>query len=122
MNLKDYIRSIPNYPKKGILFRDITTLIKDEKAFAETIDQFIEKSKGDTGWINGGFFVLNKKIFNYLKNDQTVFEKGPLEKLSTDRQLAAFKHEGFWQPMDTLREKEFLEEQWNSNKAPWKIW
>ncbi len=86
------------------------------------VTKFIEKSKGDTGWINGGFFVLNKKIFRYLKNDQSVFEKEPLEKLSNDKQLSAFKHDGFWQPMDTLREKEFLEELWQSNKAPWKIW
>ena len=86
------------------------------------VTKFTEKSKGDTGWINGGFFVLNKKIFKYLKNDQSVFEKEPLEKLSYDRQLSAFKHDGFWQPMDTLREKEFLEELWKSNKAPWKIW
>ena len=63
-------------------------------------------------------FVLNKKIFKYLKNDQTIFEKEPLEKLSRDRELSAFKHEGFWQPMDTLREKELLEELWQSNKAP----
>ena len=86
------------------------------------VTKFIEKSKGDTGWINGGFFVLNKKIFNYLENDQTVFEKEPLENLSKEKQLIAFKHNGFWQPMDTLREKEYLEELWQSNKAPWKIW
>ena len=66
--------------------------------------------------------MLNKKIFKYLKNDQTIFEKEPLEKLSRDRELSAFKHEGFWQPMDTLREKELLEELWQSNKAPWKTW
>ena len=86
------------------------------------VTRFLEKSSGDTGWINGGFFVLNKKIFKYLKNDQTIFEKEPLEKLSRDRELSAFKHEGFWQPMDTLREKELLEELWQSNKAPWKTW
>ena len=87
------------------------------------VKKFLEKTQGDnSGWINGGFFVFNKKIFKYLKNDQTVFEKDPLENLSKDKELSAFKHEGFWQPMDTLREKEYLEELWQSNKAPWKIW
>jgi glucose-1-phosphate cytidylyltransferase len=86
------------------------------------VKKFLEKSSGDSGWINGGFFVLNKKIFKYIKNDQTIFEKEPLENLSKQKQLTAFKHKGFWQPMDTLREKEYLEELWNSNKAPWKVW
>ena len=81
-----------------------------------TVTRFLEKSSGDTGWINGGFFVLNKKIFKYLKNDQTIFEKEPLEKLSRDRELSAFKHEGFWQPMDTLREKELLKNYGNQIK------
>ena len=87
------------------------------------VKKFLEKTQGDnSGWINGGFFVFNKKIFKYLKNDQTIFEKEPLENLSKDRELSAYKHRGFWQPMDTLREKEYLEELWQSNKAPWKLW
>ena len=87
------------------------------------VKKFLEKTQGDnSGWINGGFFVFNKRIFKYLKNDQTVFEKEPLENLSKDRELSAYKHKGFWQPMDTLREKEYLEELWQSNKAPWKLW
>jgi len=87
------------------------------------VKKFLEKTQGDySGWINGGFFVFNKKIFDYLKNDQTIFEKEPLENLSKDRELSAYKHSGFWQPMDTLREKEYLEELWQSNRAPWKLW
>ena len=87
------------------------------------VKKFLEKTQGDnSGWINGGFFVFNKKIFKYLKNDQTIFEKEPLENLSKDKELSAYKHKGFWQPMDTLREKEHLEELWQSNKAPWKLW
>lgn len=83
---------------------------------------FQEKPKGDGGWINAGFFVLNPEVFDYLGNDETIFEKDPLEKLSSDGQLVAFKHHGFWQPMDTIRDKNSLEELWASEKAPWKIW
>lgn len=86
------------------------------------VTKFLEKSYGNTGWINGGFFVLNKKIFQYLKNDRTIFEREPLENLSKKKQLSAFKHSDFWQPMDTLREKEYLDDLWYLNKAPWKIW
>ena len=78
--------------------------------------KFLEKSSGDTGWINGGFFILNKKIFNYLKNDQTVFEKEPLEKLSNQNNLAAYKHTSFWQCMDTKRDKDFLENYYKNEK------
>ena len=73
-------------------------------------------------WINGGFFVFTSKVFDYLENDQTILERSPLERLSRDRQLHAFRHEGFWQPMDTLREKQLLESLWASGEAPWKIW
>ena len=73
-------------------------------------------------YINGGFFVLNKEIFNYLEDDSTIFEQKPLGELSKNNQLMAFKHEGFWQCMDTQREKALLEEMWNDNKAPWKLW
>ena len=72
--------------------------------------KFLEKSRSNNEWINGGFFVLNKKIFKYLSGDETVFERDPLEKLSRNSELSAFKHEGFWQPMDTLREKEYLDQ------------
>ncbi|MFD0716756.1 glucose-1-phosphate cytidylyltransferase [Paenibacillus sp. GCM10027626] len=83
---------------------------------------FQEKPKGDGGWINAGFFVLNPEIFQYLDNDATIFEKTPLESISRDGELIAYKHYGFWQPMDTLRDKNQLEDLWGSGKAPWKIW
>jgi glucose-1-phosphate cytidylyltransferase len=86
------------------------------------IENFSEKLKGDGAWINGGFFVLNKKIFKYLKDDFTVWEKEPLENLSKENQLVAFKHDGFWYPMDTMRDKVYLENLWDKNKAPWKLW
>jgi glucose-1-phosphate cytidylyltransferase len=86
------------------------------------VSNFLEKAEGESSWVNGGFFVLNKKIFKYLKNDQTIWEREPMESLAKDNQLSAFKHEGFWQPMDTIREKELLDEMWYSNKALWKLW
>lgn len=86
------------------------------------IENFSEKLKGDGVWINGGFFVLNKKIFKYLKDDFTIWEKEPLEKLSKENQLIAFKHDNFWYPMDTMRDKDYLENLWEKNEAPWKLW
>jgi len=83
---------------------------------------FIEKPLGDGNWVNGGYFVLEPKIFDYIKNDSTVWEKEPLEKLSNENQLSAFRHSNFWQPLDTLRDKNNLENLWTSNKAPWKNW
>ncbi len=83
---------------------------------------FQEKPKGDGAWINGGFFVLEPEVFDYIKADETVWEKEPLEGLAKDGQLMAFTHCGFWQPMDTLRDKNHLEELWKSEKAPWKVW
>ncbi|MFN9069036.1 MAG: glucose-1-phosphate cytidylyltransferase [Bdellovibrionales bacterium] len=86
------------------------------------IKSFLEKPQGDGNWINGGFFVLSPKIFDFIKGDETIWEREPLEKLSTTGQLSAFCHDGFWQPMDTLRDKNLLEELWSNGKAPWKIW
>jgi len=87
------------------------------------IIEFIEKPKEDNTWINGGFFVLEPQVFDYIQEgDATYWERAPLEKLAKDNQLKAFKHKGFWKPMDTLREKNELEELWNTNKAPWKLW
>jgi glucose-1-phosphate cytidylyltransferase len=84
---------------------------------------FIEKPKGDGLWINGGFFVLQPAIFkNFHNGDQTIFEKDVLESLAIKNELAAFKHNGFWQPMDTLRDKTYLEELWRNNNAKWKVW
>ena len=88
----------------------------------EKISNFNEKPKGDGRWINGGYFVLEPTIFDYISNDSTVWEREPLEKLANDNQLSAFKHEGFWQPIDTLRDKNHVEDLWNSDKALWKVW
>ena len=86
------------------------------------VEQFLEKPQGDNSWINGGFFILNKKIFKYIKENNSIWEKGPLENLAKNKQLNAFKFEGFWYAMDTLRDKNYLEDLWNSKKAPWKLW
>lgn len=83
---------------------------------------FVEKPVGDGSWINGGFFVLEPKIFDYIAGDQTIWEREPLERLAAQNQLMAYKHYGFWRPMDTLRDKNILESLWDSNQAPWKIW
>ena len=86
------------------------------------VRRFVEKPVGDGGWVNGGFFVLDYRIFDYLKEDTMVFEKEPLEKLAEISELAAYKHYGYWQSMDSLRDKNILEEIWKSGKAPWKRW
>ncbi len=83
---------------------------------------FAEKSQAEEGWINGGFFVFEPGVFDYLKDDRSVLEREPLERLAGDEQLMAFRHAGFWQPMDTLREKQQLDTLWASGSAPWKVW
>lgn len=83
---------------------------------------FIEKPSGDGGWINGGFFVLSPKVIDLIAEDSTSWELEPMARLAKDNQLMAFEHTGFWQPMDTLREKNLLEDLWASGKAPWKQW
>jgi glucose-1-phosphate cytidylyltransferase len=88
----------------------------------ELITSFREKPQGDGGWINGGFFVLSPNALDYVDGDATIWERESLERLAADRQLAAYRHTGFWQPMDTLRDKLHLEELWNSGRAPWRIW
>jgi glucose-1-phosphate cytidylyltransferase len=87
-----------------------------------TISRFAEKRKEDGGWINGGFLVFLPKKFLYIKGDSTTFEREPLERLSAEGQLTAYKHDGFWQCMDTMRDKETLEKLWSSGSAPWKRW
>lgn len=86
------------------------------------VRRFQEKPKGDGGWINGGFFVLSPKALDYIENDATIWERDPLERLASEGQLCAYKHRGFWQAMDTLRDKVKLEELWQSGHAPWNIW
>lgn len=86
------------------------------------IVSFNEKPLGDGAWINGGYFVLSPKVLDYIDGDDTTWEKEPIEKLANEGELSAFKHKGFWKPMDTLRDKNQLDELWNSGNAPWKIW
>ncbi len=86
------------------------------------VKRFIEKPDGDGGWINGGFFVLSPQVLHYIEDDATSWEAGPLQQLAAMGELMAYRHPGFWQPMDTLRDKTQLDDMWNSGQAPWKIW
>ena len=86
------------------------------------INQFKEKPRGDGGVVNGGFFVLNPKIFDFIEGDSTVWEQEPLNRLAEDGELMAFEHDGFWQPMDTLRDKNLLDKLWSDGAAPWCTW
>ncbi len=86
------------------------------------VNNFLEKPDGDGAWINGGFFVLEPSVLDYIDTDKTTWEQEPMQRLAEDGQLGAFRHSGFWQPMDTLRDKHVLEELWESGKAPWKVW
>lgn len=86
------------------------------------VTNFREKPKGDGAWVNGGFFVLEPGVMEYINGDDTVWEREPLMRLAKDGQLSAYKHDGIWQPMDTIRDKNLLESMWNSGKAPWKLW
>ena len=86
------------------------------------VNRFEEKPKGDGALINGGFFVLSPKVISRIEGDKTIWEQEPLKGLAKDGELMAFKHEGFWQPMDTLRDKTKLQELYESNNAPWKLW
>jgi glucose-1-phosphate cytidylyltransferase len=86
------------------------------------VSRFKEKPDGDEGWINGGFFVLNRKVLDYIEGDDCIWERGPLERLAEEGQLMGYPHKGFWSCIDTLREKNIIEDYWNSGRAPWKIW
>lgn len=88
----------------------------------DNVRAFLEKPQGDGGWINGGFFVLNPKVLDLIESDQTIWERKPLESLASSGELKSYFHKGFWQPMDTLRDKMHLEELWQSGEAPWKMW
>jgi len=89
---------------------------------ADKVQRFVEKPVGDGGMINGGFFVLSPKVIDYIAGDETFWEQAPMERLAFDGQLVAFKHSGFWQPMDTLRDKQRLDQLWESGDPPWKVW
>jgi glucose-1-phosphate cytidylyltransferase len=86
------------------------------------LNDFVEKPQMGEGWINGGFFVMQPEVLDYIQGDGDIFERGPLQKLAKDQQLMAYKHEGFWQCMDTLRDVRLLESMWASGSAPWKVW
>ena len=86
------------------------------------VSEFLEKPGGDGMWVNAGFFVLEPKVLDYIDDDSTIWEKKPLEALAHERTLAAYRHQGFWQPMDGLRDKVYLEELWSTGNAPWKVW
>jgi glucose-1-phosphate cytidylyltransferase len=108
-------------------FATITAVIPPGRYGAVDLDgdrvvQFVEKPLGDQGYINGGFFVLNEAVFDLIDSDATIWEGGPLESLARDDQLRAYRHRGFWHAMDTLRDRNQLEEMWRSGRAPWKIW
>ncbi|MEQ8241280.1 MAG: glucose-1-phosphate cytidylyltransferase [Cyclobacteriaceae bacterium] len=88
----------------------------------QSVNSFMEKPKGDGAWINGGFFVCQPEVLDFIEGDATVFEKEPMEKIAKLGEMKAFNHHDFWKPMDTLRDKQDLEALWNSGKAPWKLW
>jgi len=88
----------------------------------DLVTEFYEKSESSEGWINGGYFVLNRKVLDYIANDETIWERDPIERLAYDGQLMGFRHYGFWSCMDTLKEKHLLEDLWNSGNPPWRIW
>jgi glucose-1-phosphate cytidylyltransferase len=88
----------------------------------DSVERFLEKPDGDGGWINGGFFVLKPSVLERIEGDSTYWEREPLESLARDGQIKAWQHRGFWQPMDTLRDKAVLDQLWESGRAPWKVW
>jgi len=123
INIKDLIA----FHKKSGLLATVTAVrppgrfgalaIKDK-----LVDHFEEKPEGDGGYINGGFFVLSPKVLGYIEDDATVWEQDPMKRLTRDKQLAAYRHDGFWRPMDTARDKKALEDLWATKQAPWKTW
>jgi len=123
VNIKDTIK----FHKKNNKIATVVAVKPTGRFGAITVNgnlvkKFFEKPKGDGAWVNGGFFVLNKKIFKYLSDKNCIWEKEPLEKIAKDNQLTAYKHHGFWHAMDTLRDRNYLEDMWNSNQVPWKVW
>ena len=121
------IKELINFHKKQKTLATVTA-VKPPGRFGsmkiqnDVVTKFQEKPLGDGSWINGGFFILEPNVIDYISNFNTSWELEPLEKLSKENQLSAFQHNGFWQPVDTLRDKNQLEEMWNNNKAYWKIW
>ena len=121
------ITELINFHKKNKTIATVTAVQPPARFGALELNQnkvvsFTEKPPGDGNWINGGYFVLEPSVFEYLNDDSTVWEKEPVENLARDDQLSAYRHSGFWQPLDTLREKNKLEKLWSSGQAPWKVW
>ena len=121
------IKSLINHHNKNKRLATITAVKPPGrfgaiKLVGSIVNNFQEKPDGDNSWINGGFFVLKPGVFKYLKDETTVWEQDPLFNLSKNKELSFYKHFGFWQPMDTLRDKNFLESLWLKGKAPWKVW
>ncbi|MFZ5951015.1 MAG: glucose-1-phosphate cytidylyltransferase [Candidatus Rifleibacteriota bacterium] len=123
VNIKDQLEFHKKHGKKATM-----TVVQPPGRFgAVLLDQtrvasFSEKPKGDNTWINGGFFILEPSVIDLIKNDDSIWERYPLERLAEQDQLQAYCHDGFWRPMDTLRDKTYLENLWAENKAPWKVW
>ncbi len=123
VNINDLIK----FHKNKNTLATVTACIPPEKygvlaLNGEMVESFKEKPKDEKNWINGGFFVLEPEIFNYIKNDDTVWEEDPLRNLANEGKLSAFKHSDFYQPMDILKDKKILNDLWNSNNAKWKVW
>jgi len=123
------IKSLVEYHKKHGKLCTVTSVQPQGRFGAlnisedSTVHSFMEKPKGDGAWINGGYFVCEPQIFDHIKDgDATIWEKGPMEDIAQSGQMNAFKHTGFWRPMDTLKDKHDLNEMWTANEAPWKIW
>jgi len=121
------IKKVIDFHKKNKKIATVTA-VQPEGRFGmldtdnEVVKNFMEKPRGDGGYINGGFFVLNPKIFDYIENDLSIWERDPLVNITKDGELNAYKHDGFWKPMDTLRDKYFLSELWDKGNPPWKVW
>jgi len=123
VNIKDLI----NFHRNQKTLATLTAIQPPGKFGALNIENnkistFREKPLGDGNWVNGGYFILEPEVFDYIEGDSTIWEREPLEKLSQEGKLSAYKHKGFWHPMDTLYDKNQLEQMWNSGKSPWKIW
>ncbi len=122
------IKELVDFHKKNKKMVTVTA-VQPESRFgvldinnAHEVKSFLEKPKGDIGWINGGFFVCEPEVFKYIKGDETIWEREPLENIAKDNELCAFRHEGFWKPMDSLKDKQDLNKFWDTNKAEWKTW
>ena len=121
------VRALVDYHREHGVLATLTAIQPPGRFGALDLDgdriaHFMEKPRGDGGWVNGGFFVLEPDVLDYVEGDQTIWEREPLQALAREDNLAAYRHEGYWQNMDTLRDRMVLEDQWASGSPPWKIW